>query len=228
MSWVCPPPFFVSGSWVDPVACVFADGFRHLWAVALAERRLPMRWAPPEPMGLAVAPPISPSAGPGQSPHFAVRPWSSGRCFMLFLRDVLQVFIAIKFVSFTDLCVSRHTRSLRAVFIGHLQRRVTGLTYGPPPRSSRTLSIALTYGYKSLFLMHPVIDIVWRWPCLPRLRLLWPLAITVLLVVFTSWLAPSIIPHRDVCLDLPAMDACRVEGLGWLTVPLLSLPGQCR
>ena len=53
---------------------VFVGGVRPLLAVALAEGRLPIRWAPSEPMGLAVAPPTSPSTGPGQSPHLAVRP----------------------------------------------------------------------------------------------------------------------------------------------------------
>ena len=38
---------------------IFADGVRPLRAVALGEGRLPMRWVPSEPMGLA---------GPGQSP----------------------------------------------------------------------------------------------------------------------------------------------------------------
>ena len=46
---------------------VFADGHRHLRAVALQEGRLPLRWVPSEPMGLALAPPISPYTGPGQS-----------------------------------------------------------------------------------------------------------------------------------------------------------------
>ena len=35
-----------------------------------------------------------------------------------------------------------------------------------------------------------------------------PLAIAVRLVVFTSWLAPSLIPHWDVCLSLPTLGAC--------------------
>ena len=38
-----------------------------------------------------------------------------------------------------------------------------------PPCTSRTLSIALTDGHNSLFLRHPAIDTVWRWPCLPCL-----------------------------------------------------------
>ena len=55
---------------------------------------------------------------------------------------------------------------------GHLTCRESGLTYRPPPHTSRTLSIALTDGRDSLLLRHPAIDIVWRWPCLPRFRLL--------------------------------------------------------
>ena len=53
---------------------VFAGGFRHLRAVALAEGHLPMRWVSSEPLGLAVAPPISPYTGPGLSPHFCRTP----------------------------------------------------------------------------------------------------------------------------------------------------------
>ena len=47
---------------------IFADGVHPLQAVALVEGRLPIRWVPLEPMWLAVAPPISPYTGPGQSP----------------------------------------------------------------------------------------------------------------------------------------------------------------
>ena len=42
----------------------------------------------------------------------------------------------------------------------------TGLTYHPPPRTSRTLSIALIFRHASLVLMRPAIDIVWRWVAL--------------------------------------------------------------
>ena len=56
---------------------VFADGISPLRAVALAERRLPMRWVPSEPMGFAVAPPISPYTGPGQSPRFCRMPFGA-------------------------------------------------------------------------------------------------------------------------------------------------------
>ena len=47
------------------LSSVFADDIRHLQAVALAEGRLPKRWVPSELLGLAMAPPISPYAGPG-------------------------------------------------------------------------------------------------------------------------------------------------------------------
>ena len=60
--WLCPERalrlFFASVSLVDPVtlsplSCsVFADGFRHCWALALAEGRLPVCWVPSEPLGV--------------------------------------------------------------------------------------------------------------------------------------------------------------------------------
>ena len=56
---------------------VFADGIHHLRVVALAEGRLPMRWVPSEPLGLAVAPPILPYTGPGQSPQFCRVPFGA-------------------------------------------------------------------------------------------------------------------------------------------------------
>ena len=83
---------------------------------------------PSKPLGLAVAPPISPYTGPGQSPQFAVRP--------LELRSVFHTFPARRsasihgdhLVSFTDLSMSQPKQSHWVVFIGHLKRRVTGLT----------------------------------------------------------------------------------------------------
>ena len=99
---------------------VFAVGIRLLRAVALAEGRLPMCRVPSEPLGLAVALPISPYTGLGQSPQFAVRP--------LKLRSVLHTFPARRsagihgdhFVSFTGLCVSQPQPSHWVVFLGHL------------------------------------------------------------------------------------------------------------
>ena len=77
--WLCPEHalrlFLASVSFVDPVRTVAPLAPSLCWrAVALAEGRLPIRRAPSEPMGLAVAPPISHSTGPGRSPHLAVRP----------------------------------------------------------------------------------------------------------------------------------------------------------
>ena len=54
-----------------------------------------MRWVPSEPMGLAVAPPISPYTGPGQSPCFGRTPIGAQVSVSYFLRDVLLVFMAI-------------------------------------------------------------------------------------------------------------------------------------
>ena len=60
--WLCPERalglFFASVSLVNPVALspiscsVSTDGFRHWWALALAEGRLPMSWVPSEPLGI--------------------------------------------------------------------------------------------------------------------------------------------------------------------------------
>ena len=70
--WLCPERalrlFVASVSFVDPIRTVAPLGVSPFRAVALEEGRLPMRWVPSEPMGLAVAPPISPYTNPGQSP----------------------------------------------------------------------------------------------------------------------------------------------------------------
>ena len=177
--WLCPERalrlLFASVSLVDPVALsplscsVFADGFCHLCELALGGGG--GGGASPHELGfvgalggLAVAPPLSPYTGPGWSPP-------SGR-MPLELRSVCLPFHARcsarihgdTFVSFTDLYVSLPQHSHWVVFIGHLTRRVLGWPWCSPPRSCRTLSIALTSGHDSLILMHPAIDIVWRCP----------------------------------------------------------------
>ena len=48
---------------------VFTEAISPLEVVALAEWRLPVRWVPSKPMWLALAPPILPYTGPGQSPR---------------------------------------------------------------------------------------------------------------------------------------------------------------
>ena len=132
----------------------------------------PCVWFRRGPWGVAVAPPISPYTGPAWSPPICRVTLELRSVFPIFLCDIPHVYMAIILsVSLTPACpylVIYH----RVLFLGHLTRRVTGLTSCPPPRSSRILSFALTYCHDSLILMHPAIDIVWRCPCLPRLRLL--------------------------------------------------------
>ena len=81
--------------------------------------------------------------------------WSSGWCLILPAHRSACI-PGDQFVSLTGLCVSQPKHSLRVVFIGHLK---SGLTWCPPPRTSGTLSTALTYSHASLVLMHPVIDL---------------------------------------------------------------------
>ena len=100
---------------------VFADGICLLRAVALAEGHLPMCRIPSEPLGLAVAPPISPYTGPGQSPQFAVRPLELRSVFHTFPAQRSASIHGDNFVSFTDFCVSQLKHSHRVVFIGHLK-----------------------------------------------------------------------------------------------------------
>ena len=107
---------------------LFADGIRLLRAVALEEGRLPMCRVPSEPLRLAVAPPISPYTGPGQSPQFAVCPLELRSVFHTFPVRRSACIYGSNFVSFTDLCVSQPKHSHRVVFIGHLGSRVAGLS----------------------------------------------------------------------------------------------------
>ena len=100
---------------------VFADGIRHLRAVALAEGRLPVCWVPSEPLGLAVAPPISPYTGPGQSPQFAVRPLELRSVFHTFPARCSASIHGDKFVCFTDLFVSLPKQSYWVVIFGHVK-----------------------------------------------------------------------------------------------------------
>ena len=173
-----------------------------------------------------MAPPISPYTGPGSSPPICRMP--------LELRSVFHNFPARRstrihgdhFVSFTDLCVSLTRHSHRAMFLGHLTRGVTGLTYCHPPRSSRTLSFALTYSHDSLILMHRAIDSV-EVSLSPSLTV----AITpcncgalgglYVLVGSLTYPSPGRMFEPSCCGRLP----CRVTGLTYR--PLLALSGLC-
>ena len=126
-----------------------------------------MRWSRRGPWGVAVAPPISPYTGPGWFPPFCRVPLVLRSVFYVLLWAFPPVFMAIIWsVSLTPAC-PLHVTPLRGcpwTFVW----RVTGWASCPPPRYSGTLSFALTYGHDSRVLMTTAIDIVWRWPCLPR------------------------------------------------------------
>ena len=130
----------------------------------------PCVWSRRGPWGVAVAPPISPYTGPGWSPPFCRMPLELRSVFYVLLCDIPPVFMAIIWTSFTDSCMSLARHPPYGVVPWTLAWRVTRWTSCPPPRYSGPLSFALTYGHDSRVLMPPAIDIVWRWPCLPRLR----------------------------------------------------------
>ena len=117
------------------------------------------------------------------------------------------------FVSFPDSCVSLHRISHRVLFLGHLTRRVTGLTFCPPTRSSRILSFALPCSPDSLILMHPSALSVTVYLS-PSLTVAMTPCNCGTLGGLSSWLAPYLIPHRVVSLSLPAWGACCALRLG--------------
>ena len=96
---------------------------------------------------------------------------------------------------------------------GRLLCHEAGLTYRPSLHFRYCVS-CLTCSRDSQLLRHPAIDIGGIGPVFLAFGCYRPLAIAVRLVVFMSWLAPSLIPHRDVCLGLPALDACCAMSLG--------------
>ena len=175
--WLCPGRalcrFFASVSLFDPGALspllhrVFPDGFPSLVRVLLLRRGVsPCVWSrwgalgesrwlhlyrlTPDLVGLRL---------------FAGCHWSSGRCFLFYCATFRRIH-GDHLVSFTDSFVSPPY----GIVPWTLAWRVTGWTSCPPPLYSGPLSFMLTYGHDSRFLMPPKIDIVWRWPCLPRLR----------------------------------------------------------
>ena len=115
MSSACPPPFIESVSFVDPVRLVaplapclrwrypsFARGRSCSWGISPCDgfRRSP--W------DIAVAPPISPSTGPGQSPR-SWRPPLGAQVgvYCFYLRDFPHVSMAIvSYVSLNYACPS--------------------------------------------------------------------------------------------------------------------------
>ena len=105
--WLCPEralsSFFALVSLIDPVALspllhrVFADGFRHWCSFRFCSRAGP--W------GVAVAPPISPSTGPGWSPPISRVALELRSVFPIFLCDIPHIsMVIILSVSLTPAC----------------------------------------------------------------------------------------------------------------------------
>ena len=164
MSRACPTPFLCVGLLVSSrriVALlhrVFPDGFRHRCTFRFCGGASPLVLGPVGTLGgVAVAPPISPYTGPGWSPPFCRVP--------LVLRSVFSVYCAAfrpySWRSFGQFhCFLRvHCASPPyGVVPWTFAWGVTGWPYCPPPRSSRTLSFALTSGHDSTVLIPPAID----------------------------------------------------------------------
>ena len=128
----------------------------------------PCVWSRRGPWGVAVAPPISPYTGPGWSAPFCRVPLELRSVFYVLLCDIPPVFMAIIWsVSLTPACPLRITPirgcSLDTVACDWFDFLSSSSLF-------RDSVFALTYGHGSRVLMPPAIDIVWRWPCLPRLR----------------------------------------------------------
>ena len=164
--WLCPERalrrLFASVSLLAPGALspllhrVFPDGFRHRCTFRFCGEESLLLLGPVGTLGeVAVAPRISPYTGPG---------WSSPFCRVsLVLQSVFTVRHSARIhgdhlVSFPDSCVSLVRHPPYGVVPWTLAWRVTGWTYRPPPRSSSTLSFALTSGHDSTVLIPPAID----------------------------------------------------------------------
>ena len=128
-------------------------------------------WSRRDPWGVAVAPPISPYTGPDWSPPFCCLPLALWSVFSVLLCDIPPVFMAIIWsVSLTPAC------PLRVIHIRGCSLDTCGASDWLDLLSSSSLFqdsvICADFWSRQSVLLHPVIDIVWRCPCLPRLRLL--------------------------------------------------------
>ena len=235
--WLCPEHalsrFFASVSLIDPVALspllyrVFADGFRHWCAFRFCDVASPHGFGSVGPLGSC-----------GGSTYIALhRTWlvsanlqcdfgaQVGVSYFL-VRHSARIH-GYRFVSFPDFCVSLPRLYHRVLFLGHLTRRVTGLTSCPPPRSSRTLSFALTYSHDSLILMHPCDRHSVAVSLSPSLTVaMTPCncgALGGLYVLVGSLTCPS--PGRMLEPSCLGHLLCHEAGLTYR--PLLALPGLC-
>ena len=151
-----------------------------------AEGRLPLSWVPSGPLGVLRWLHLYRLTPDLVGLHLVVGClWCSGRCFLFTVRHSARIH-GDHLVSFTDSCVSLARHPPYGVVPWTLAWRVTGWTYWPPPRYSRTLSFALASGHDSTVLIPPAIDSGES----PSFTVGLPLAYAVCLVVFTSWLAP--------------------------------------
>ena len=151
--------------------------------LTFAAWRLPLRWSRWGPWGVAVAPPISPYTGPGWSPPFCRVPLVLPSVFYILLCAFPPVFMAIFWsVSLTPACPLRAT---------------------PLWGCSLDICAVLCYGHDCRVLLTTAIDILWRWPCLPRYGGSDPL-----LLRYAWW--------SSRCLEA-----------GLTSRPLLALPGLC-
>ena len=192
MSWACPPPFICVGLLVSsrrivaPLAPCLSGRFPSLVRVSLLRRGVSpgvgsvgalgeLRWLSlyrltPDLYGLLL---------------FAGCLGCSGRCFLFIVRHSARIH-GDHLVSFTDSCVflARHPRM--GLFLGHLHRvwlvGHTVLLHALPGLCHLRWLLVTTVRSSYRMRKTPV--------SLPRLRWVWPLAIAVCLVVFTSWLAP--------------------------------------
>ena len=121
-----------------------------------------MRWVPSEPMRFTVAPPVSPYTGPGQSTRSRQPPLGPQvGVYSFSLRVFPQVLHGDRSLFYACLSLKCPVVQTHAVTSARI-------AFGFTPHTSRTLLIALADGHDNMFLRHPAIDTVWRWPCLPR------------------------------------------------------------
>ena len=163
---------------------------------------LPLRWSHRGPWGVAVAPPISPYTGPGWFPPFCRVPLVLRSVFYVLLCAFPPVFMAIIWsVSLTPACPLRVT-PLRGCSLD-ICVACGWLGFLSSSSLFQYSVICADFGHDSRVLMTTAIDIVWRWPCLPRCGGSDPL-----LLRYAWW--------SSRCLEV-----------GLTSRPLLALPGLC-
>ena len=165
----------------------------------------PVVWSRRDPWGVAVAPPISPYTGPDWSPPFCRVPLKLRSVFSVLLCDIPPVFMAIIWsFSLTPACPLR-VIPIRGYNLDTCKASEwLDLLSSSSPFQDSVICADLwsrQSGSDATCDRHSVALSVSP-------------SLAVRLVVFTSWFAPYLIPHRAVCLSLPALDACSALRLG--------------